>query len=152
MKENYMGKTMPDCSLWCNYSITFTPKYPFFSSDCILKFGPLHLLLSITSKRIKLQMWDCAQTKALEKNFNLVTDKSWLKWKWFFLSCHTEACMFTYPNPHLYRFFHQMGCLYWAWLPERSVAFQILWKSTVDRNRSLWVQISYFAHFSCRTY
>ena len=51
----------------------------FLPSDCIFKFGPLHLLLCITSKRIKLQMWDCAQTKALEKSFNLVTDKSCLK-------------------------------------------------------------------------
>ena len=72
--------------------------------------------------------------------------------KCVFFCCHIEVCMFTYPNPHLYRFFHQMGCLYWACLPERSVAFQILWKSSIDRNRSLWVQIRYFAHFSSRTH
>ena len=94
MKENYMGKTMPDCSLWCNYSITFTPKYPFFSSDCILKFGPLHLLLSITSKRIKLQMWDCAQKKALEKIFNLVTDKSCLKLAKGAKMSYRKTCVF----------------------------------------------------------
>ena len=94
MKENYMGKTMPDCSLWCNYSITFTPKYPFFSSDCILKFGPLHLLLSITSKRIKLQMWDCAQKKALEKIFNLVTNKSCLKLAKGAKMSYRKTCVF----------------------------------------------------------
>ena len=94
LKENYMGKTMPDCSLWCNYSITSTQKCPFFSSDCILKFGPLHLLLSITSKRIKLQMWDCAQKKALEKSFNLVTNKSYLKWTKGAKITYRKTCVF----------------------------------------------------------
>ena len=94
INENDMGKTMPDCSLWCNYSITFTPKYPFFSLDCILKFGPLHLLLSITSKRIKLQMWDCAQKKALEKSFNLVTNKSYLKWTKGAKITYRKTCVF----------------------------------------------------------
>ena len=79
IKADSMGRTMPNCSWQCNYSIIFTPKHPFFSSYCILKFWLMHLHLSVTSKWIKLQMWDCAQKKALEKNFNLVTDKSCLK-------------------------------------------------------------------------
>ena len=51
-----------------------------FSSNCEMKFWLAHLHLNVTSKRIKLQMWDCAQKKALEKSFNLVTDKLFLKW------------------------------------------------------------------------
>ena len=34
----------------------------------------------ITPERINLQMWDCAQKKALEKIFNLVTNKSCPGW------------------------------------------------------------------------
>ena len=50
-----------------------------FSSNCEMKFWLTHLHLNVTSKRIKLQMWDCAQKKALEKSFNLVTNKLVLK-------------------------------------------------------------------------
>ena len=94
MKADSMGKTMPDSSWRCNYSITFTPKWSFFSSDCVLNFGPLHLLLSITSKQIKLQMWDCAQKKALEKSFNLVTNKSCLKWAKGPKMSYRKTCVF----------------------------------------------------------
>ena len=74
MKADSMSRTVSDCSWQCDYSIILTPKEPFLSSFCILKFWLMHLYLSITSKRIKLQMWDCAEKKALEKSFNLVTD------------------------------------------------------------------------------
>ena len=128
MKENYMGKTMPDCSLWCNYSITFTPKYPFFSSYCILKFGPLHLLLSITSKRIKLQMWDCAQKKALEKIFNLVTNKSCPKWTKGAKMSDRKTCVFFNSGSKdtwCIQFYHNLT---WNVIWTRQITWKQEWK------------------------
>ena len=54
----------------------------------------MHLHLSVISKRIKLQMWDCAQKKAFEKNFNLVTNKSYLKWTKGAKITYRKTCVF----------------------------------------------------------
>ena len=66
----------------------------FFSYFCILKFWLMHLHLSITSKRIKLQMWDCAQKKALEKSFKSVTNKSCPEWTKGAKIGYRKSCVF----------------------------------------------------------
>ena len=54
----------------------------------------MHLHLSITSKRIKLQMWDCAQKKALEKSFKSVTNKSCPEWTKGAKIGYRKSCVF----------------------------------------------------------
>ena len=62
----------------------------------------MHLHLSITSKQIKLHMWDCAQKKALEKIFNLVTDKTCPEWTKGAKIYYRKTCVFFNSRSSIY--------------------------------------------------
>ena len=102
--------------------------------------------MSITSKRIKLQMWDCAQKKALEKIFNLVTDKSCLKGNKGAKMSYRKTCVFFNSGSRLIvakvsydqRYPIPLSWFIWCCDGEGAVALerQITYDSTQDNSLS----------------